>query len=656
MTTAHATAPGSEGRGRHPTPHDASWWSALAALGVVFGDIGTSPLYTWNEIRAHGGIGGPADVLGLMSLVFWAMTLVISGKYMSVVLWADNQGEGGTFALMGNLQALRVPGLSAASLLLVGAACLLFADGLITPSISVLSAVEGITVRNPALSQWVVPATLVILTLIFRVQYRGTASVGRLFGPITFLWFVAIGALGLAEVVQHPGILLAVDPRHAATFVLGHGAHGTLLVLGSVVLALTGGEALYADLGHFGRRSILRGWYAVAFPCLLLNYFGQGARLLSGGPIVADNVFYSLVPDLLVYPMVALATAAAIIASQALITGAFSLARAAINLGLLPRVQVLHTNDRVEGQIYMPAVNWALWAGCCTLVIGFGSSSGLAAAYGLAVMGTELATTIGTLLVARYGWGWPAWRTALVFGVFLIIDLSFLSATGLKFFQGAWMPLLLGGLLFLVMSTWSRGREALAAAYRRVDRLTVADLVAAKATLTELPRAMVFLTAERVARASDPVPVLLLKFMDRYGALPKHLTIFNVVFEPNVPYWPGERHEVAQYGEHVVSVRMHVGYMESPDVRRALSELRHDKAIRIHSSRWTIVMGKESLVLDGGSAWWRLRASLFSLLLQTAAQAHVWFGLGGDTGLSKEIIPVRVHPGRGMEVQVRLQA
>jgi KUP system potassium uptake protein len=630
-------------------------WAVLAALGVVFGDIGTSPLYTWNEIRTHGGLHGPEDVLGVMSLLFWAITIVISGNYMSVVLWADNHGEGGTFALMGNLQAAKVPGLAAVSLLLVGGSCLLFADGLITPAISVLGAMEGITVRNPGLSDWVVPATLVILTLLFRVQYRGTASVGRLFGPITLLWFVAIGALGFAEVVQHPAILRAVDPRLALEFLARSGGHESLVVLGSVLLALTGGEALYADLGHFGRRAIRIGWYYVAFPCLLLNYFGQGARLLSGGPVLADNVFFSLVPEIAVYPMVALATGAAIIASQALITGAFSLARSAINLGLLPRVHVLHTNDRVEGQIYMPVVNWSLWAGCCALVIGFGSSSGLAAAYGLAVMGTMVSTNVGTLLLARFGWGWSWQRVAVVFGLFLTISTSLLTATLLKFFQGAWMPLMVGGALFAIMLTWSRGREALAAAYRRVDRLTVADLVATKARLTELPRAMVFLTAERVHRPTDPVPVLLLKFMDRYGALPKHLTIFNVVFEPDVPYWPHARHEVTQYGEHVVSVRMHVGYMESPDVRQALWTLRQDKAIRIHSSRWTIVMGKESLVIESGSLLWRLRASLFSLLLQTAAQAHVWFGLSGDTGLSKEVIPVRVHPRRGMEVQVRLQ-
>ncbi len=648
---APSTPPPSAGH----SSHDTSWWTALAALGVVFGDIGTSPLYTWNEIRNHGSLDSPDAILGVMALIFWSMTIAITLKYVTYVLRADNHGEGGTFALMGNLMALKVPGLGAVSLMLAAAACLLFADGTITPAISVLSAIEGITVRNPGLSPLVVPVTLIVLTVLFKVQYRGTASVGRLFGPITAVWFFCIGGAGLYELVQHPAILAAVNPAYALDFIAHHGLHGSLVVMGSVVLCLTGGEALYADLGHFGRSAIRTAWYSIAYPCLLLAYFGQGARLLSGGPVAGDNVFYSLIPEAAIYPMVLLATAATIIASQAMITGAFSVARAAINLGLLPRVQVLHTNDRVEGQIYMPVVNWSLWAGCCTLVLVFGSSSGLAAAYGFAVMGTMLATGVGTALLARYGWNWPAWRVALVFGVFILLDLSYLSATALKFFQGAWMPALIGSFLLLVMLTWSRGRDALGAAYRQVDRITVADLIAQKASLTELPRAMVFLTAERVSQASDPVPVLLLKFMDRYGALPKHLTIFNVVFEANVPYWTGERFNVTEFGEHIVAVRMHVGFMESPDVRKALWTLRHERAIRIHSSRWTIVMGKESIVIEGGSLWWRLRATLFSLLLQSASQAHVWFGLGGDTGLSKEIIPVRVRPKRGMEVQVRLQ-
>ncbi len=631
------------------------WTLTLAATGVVFGDIGTSPLYTWNEIRNHGGVETTADAMGVTSLILWVLSVTITAKYVTFVLRADNNGEGGTFALMGLLQALRIPRTALFSSALVMGSCLLFGEGLLTPAISVLSAVEGLTVRNPALAPVVVPLTLAILAFVFRVQSLGTARVGGTFGTIMIAWFLAIGALGLREVLGHPEILGAFNPYYAFTYVVTHGPHGTAIALASVILCITGGEALYADLGHFGAQAIRRAWLVLAYPCLMLSYMGQGARLASGGPIVANNVFFSLVPEWAVYPMVGLATLAAIIASQALISGAFSLARSAINLGLLPRVTIVHTNEAVEGQIYMPAINLLLWAGCSLLVITFGSSTGLAAAYGFTMSGTMVATTSGMAMLARYGWGWSLPRLAATFGPFLLLELAYLTSTSLKFFDGAWMSAAFGIGLYTFMRTWRSTRSELGAAYRAVDRITVRELVARKSRLTELPRAMVFLTSERIDEIDDPVPVLLLKFMDRYGSLPKHLTVFNVVFVEDRPYWTGERYETHEFGEHIVSVRMFIGYMESPNVRRALWQLRHDKRIRIHSSRWTIVMGKEAIVIDGGAWWWRARYYIFSLALATAAQAQTWFGLGADTGVSKEVVPVRVTPKKGMEVTIRLE-
>lgn len=666
MTAASTAAHSPDGEDQAPPPHvhhapgeNEPIWSraflslAIAATGVVYGDIGTSPLYTWSEIRRHGALETVPDILGACSLIFWTLTTIAFGKYVGLVLRAANNGEGGTFALLSQVQPLARRGVPIVVVMLLFASSLLYGEGLITPAISVLSAVEGLAVADPRFETVVIPITLVVLTGLFAVQYQGTERVGRAFGLIMIVWFLAIAGLGVREIVGHPSILMALSPHWGASFLLRQGFHESFLVLGSVVLCITGGEALFADMGHFGARAIRLAWVVLVYPALLLQYFGQGAKLLSGDEIIRDNVFFSLVPASLTLPMVLLATAATIIASQALISGAFSLTRSAINLGLLPRVAIVHTNRDVEGQIYMPFVNWSLWLGCCWLVIEFTSSSNLAAAYGLSVMGTMCTTSISMMYISRFHWGWPAWRSMGLFGTFLVIELAYLAANVPKIPDGAWLPLLIGAALYATMKLWQRGRRAMADAYQRVERFTVAELMASKLKLPEIPRAMVFLTAEKVLSFDDPIPLVLLKFVDRYGALPRHITLFSIVPEPAHPYWRAKRFDVRQFGDNVTSVRMHVGYMESPDTRAALMHLKQKRQVRIHATRWTIVMGREEIILEPGGGIWRIPQLLFSFLAGSAAQANEWFGLGSDTGLSKEVVPIVVDRTGKMKVIIR---
>jgi KUP system potassium uptake protein len=626
----------------------------LAATGVVFGDIGTSPLYTWNELLETGALDSPTQVLGVCSLLFWTLTLAITVKYVGLVLLADNEGEGGTFALMGLLRQHPFRGRAALLGLLVIAACLLYADGLITPAISVLSAVEGLAVASPALHGVIVPLSLLVLCGLFWFQYLGTARLGTAFGAIATLWFTAIAGIGAMQIANRPDVLLALSPHYAVRFLLTHSLHELVVVFGAVVLAITGGEALYADLGHFGRRAIKLTWNAFVYPALALNYFGQAAWLLDGKPVTEGNVFFSIVPPVLLYPMIALATGAAIIASQALISGAFSLTRAAMHLGLLPRLVVLHTSELVEGQIYMPVVNAALCLGCCALVVGFGSSSNLAAAYGLAVMGVVVATTLSLAAIAVHRWGWR-YRTAIpVFGGLLLFDGAYLGANVVKIPEGAWFSLAIAGLLYAGMATWRRGRAELADAWLQVPRVPVAAVAEARSRLAELPRAMVFLVSHPILSPADPAPLLLLRFIDLYGALPRHVTLFTVVPEPSVPRWTAKRFEVVDCGERVTAVRMHLGYLEQPDVRAALIALKLRKLIKIHATRWTIVVGRDDVVLGPGPGLWKLRANLFRLMVWTSSRVVSWFGLERDTGVSEQTIVARAT-ARGMEVAITVR-
>ncbi|MCB9689102.1 MAG: KUP/HAK/KT family potassium transporter [Alphaproteobacteria bacterium] len=624
----------------------------LAALGVVYGDIGTSPLYTWNEIRRTGVLASPSDVIGAASLLVWTLTLAISVKYAWLVLRADNRGEGGTFALAGLLRPSSFHGKALLMGALTFAACLLYADGLLTPAISVVSAMEGLAVASPVLEPLVVPAALAILAGLFAAQKHGTARLGTVFGTVCVAWFATIGVLGLRSVAAHPQILAALLPHHAVRFLFDHLGGDLAPILGAVVLAITGGEAMYADIGHFGVGVVRRIWFALVYPALTLSYLGQGAALWAA-PERQVDAFYALVPSWMVVPMVVLAAAAAIIASQALVSGAFSLTRSAIHLGLVPRLEVLHTSETMEGQIYVPTINAALWFGCSALVLGFRSSAGLAEAYGLAVMGVVVTTTVACALVARHLWGWSATAVAAVFVPLLAFDTAYLLANVHKIPDGAWVPLACAGVLYAGMALFRDGRRRLREAFERLEPVAMGDWLRRRAELARLDRSFVFLVSVPVLRAKDPAPLLLRKFVERYGALPTHLTLFTVVEEEEAPYWRGNRFEVVRFEPGVVSVAMHVGFMERADVRAALAWLRQHRHVEPLSHRWTVVTGQEELVFEPGVS---LRLRLAAYLMRLAGEAWRWFGLDADTNVSREVLPVRVAADGTMHVAVPAHA
>jgi len=652
-----------------PAPRKATVFPlALGALGVVYGDIGTSPLYAMREtfFGTHPLARSEPEVLGVLSLIFWALTLVVSLKYLIFVLRADHNGEGGVFALIAQLRARRgaqagrgVGQGAIIAVILLGAA-LIYGEGIITPAISVLSAYEGLEVATTALQPVVVPLTLITLLLLFLLQRFGTGRVGRAFGPIMVLWFVALGAAGATWFARHPELIRALDPRWAVQLLATHGL-GSLWVLGAVVLVITGCEALYADLGHFGRKPIRLAWFGLAYPALLLNYFGQGARLLEPGPIPQNNLFFSLFPQdpWVLYPMVALAALATVIASQALISGAFSLTRQAMALGYFPRLAIVNTSAAMPGQVYMPGVNWLLFFGCSLLVLGFQSSSRLAAAYGVAVTATMAITTFAFYFVAR-GWGWRAWLAGPLCALFLVVDLGFFASTSMKFVEGGWIPLVIGAALYLLMRSWQWGRGELAQAYARFPRMGLARLIEIKQqlassperriayagrTLAEVDRAIVFLISRPFASPDEPCPVGLRIFMKRTGALPKHITLLHVD-QQSRPYVPEEeRHTVAQLGARVVSVSARYGYMEPPDVPALLLELKRKGLIKINQKRWTVQTGEEEILLEAELPWTRrLGMRFFQLVLRLSSPADRYFGLREYAGRAKTVVPIQVGP------------
>ncbi|GAC1686964.1 MAG: potassium transporter Kup [Gemmatimonadaceae bacterium] len=532
--------------------HTALVPAAIAALGIVFGDIGTSPLYALKACFAaeYGLTPDAPTVYGVLSLILWSLTVVVSVKYVIFIMRADNEGEGGILALLALLRPAAAPGQSPAldpaaratgalaALGLFGAA-LLYGDGLITPAISVLSAVEGVNVATPALARFVVPTSVALLLALFLVQSKGTARLGGLFGPVMGLWFATIAVLGGREIMQRPGVLAAVNPVYAARFLVAHGTHG-ILVLGAVVLAVTGAEALYADMGHFGRKPIRAAWFAAVFPALLLNYFGQGALLLRDPHAVA-NPFYQLAPAALLYPLVVLASAATIIASQALISGAFSLARQTIQLGYSPRMRIVHTSASEAGQIYVPAVNSILAVGCLALVLGFRSSDALSAAYGIAVTGTMAITTLLFYVVARRQWRWSLVRAGTVAAAFLAVDVTVFGANLTKIAQGGWVPLVVASTLFLLMTTWHWGRRILL--QRR--RATAVPLETLLTTLAAKPPVRVPGTAVFLSSHSDVVPGALLPQVTHSHVLHAQVVLMSVeaADTPTVP--PTEQVRVA---------------------------------------------------------------------------------------------------------------
>jgi len=543
----------------------------LLALGVVYGDIGTSPLYAVKETfnPSHGIPLGEAAILGGLSTIFWILMIVVSLKYVTLVMRADNKGEGGIMALLALASAaVREQPRWRASVMTVGVlgASLFFGDAVLTPAISVLSAVEGLQVGAASEEMPIVPIAGGVLVALFLIQQRGTGAVGRLFGPICAAWFLALAAAGLWNIAQHPAVLAALDPQHALRFVTGYGV-ASFVVLGSVLLAVTGAEALYADMGHFGKRAVRIAWFGLVAPALVLNYFGQGALLLRD-PAALANPFYLAFPSWALYPMVALATAATVIASQATISGAFSVTQQAVQLGFLPRVIIQHTSESTLGQIYVPAVNWLLLGAVLAVVVGFGSSAELAQAYGVAVMGTMLATTFLTFFVVRYSWRLPLWLCLGATGIFIFIETTLLSAALTKVLEGGWLTLALGALVFIVMVTWRRGRALLAARLRQ----TSVPLKPLIESLLRDPPARVPGTAVFFAAAVDAAPHALLHNLNHNKVLHERVVFLTieVVDEPKVE--PAQRIALEQLGSGFWRMTLRYGFMQQPDVAYDLAE------------------------------------------------------------------------------------
>jgi KUP system potassium uptake protein len=599
----------------------------LTAIGVVYGDIGTSPLYAMREcfFGSHSVPATHENVLGVLSLIIYSLLLVISVKYIAIVMRADNQGEGGILALTALLPPRRaargsMSGMSVLVLMGLFGAGLLYGDGMITPAITVLGAVEGVTVATPLFDPYVVPVAVVILVAVFAIQRHGTHRVGRLFGPIMTVWFVVIAALGLMWLIREPVVLTAVDPRHAVTFFREHGWHG-FAVLGAVFLVVTGGEALYADMGHFGTRPIRLTWFALVLPALLLNYFGQGALLLSN-PEAAEQPFFLLAPRWALLPLVVLATAAAIIASQALISGAFSLTQQAIQLGYCPRLDIDHTSHSEMGQVYVPQVNWALMVSTILIVVGFGSSTALAAAYGIAVTLTMVITAVLLQVVATERWGWPPALAYAVTGLFLVIDLAFFGANALKIAHGGWLPLVIGAILFTLMTTWKTGRQ-LVAARLTARAVPIEDFLAAVQNVppARVPGTAVFMTAN--PRGTPPALAHNLRYNK---VLHQHVVTLMVTTQP-VPHVPLDaRVAVRPMGQGVFDVVVHYGFMEDPNVPEALACAAR-QGVELDEDDVTYFLGRETLIAtrSPGMALWRER--LFVLMARNAVRATTFFRL-----------------------------
>jgi len=599
---------------------------SLLALGVVYGDIGTSPLYAVKETfnPAHGIPLNAANVIGGLSTIFWILMIVVSLKYVTLVLRADNRGEGGIMALLAMAAASvrQQPGWTR-MLLAIGVfgASLFYGDAVLTPAISVLSAIEGLEVGTAALKPYIVPLATGILVGLFAIQKQGTGFVGMVFGPVMVLWFVSIGAVGAWHVASQPAILHALNPVHALAFTTRHGV-ASFVVLGSVLLVITGAEALYADVGHFGKRAVRLAWFGIAAPALVLNYFGQGALLIAD-PKALENPFYLSYPGWALYPMVALATAATIIASQATISGAYSMTRQAIQLGYLPRMDIEHTSARTFGQIYIPAVNWMLLVIVAAAVIGFGSSTRLANAYGVAVMGTMMATTFLTFFVVRYGWGYPLWLCLIATGFFMLIDAALFGAALLKIHEGGWFPLALGAIVFVVMMTWRRGREIMTERLR-TDSVPLEALL--KSLLREPPQRVAG-TAVYLTASADVTPQALLHSLKHFQALHDRVVFLTIEFR-EVPWVPFEERLVCErLGGNCWRVRVRYGFMNRPDVTRALE---HCGAfgLDIDAMQTSYFVSRQRVVPSagpGGMALWRER--IFAAMARNAGNVTDYFNI-----------------------------
>jgi len=591
---------------------------ALGAIGVVYGDIGTSVLYALKEVFARDRVPlTPDNVLGILSLVFWTLTLIVSLKYVTLILRADNNGEGGLVAMLALAAgAVRERPALRRRLLLLGifGTAIFYGDGVITPAITVLSAIEGLEVAAPGLHRFVVPVTLAVITALFAAQRFGSGTVGRFFGPVMLAWFVAIAALGLPHLARQPQVLAALLPHHAAGFMLRHPGIG-FLALGAVVLCVTGAEALYADLGHFGKRPIRAAWFAVVLPALLLNYFGQGAMLLTH-PANVGNPFFEMAPEWALFPLIVLATAASVIASQALISAAYSVTKQVVQLGYLPRLRITHTSVRETGQIYMPLVNWTLYAFVVFAVVMFGSSGALASAYGITVTIDMTITTIMTFFVLRYAWRLPLALGLAATGLFFVVDFSFFAANAVKLFEGGWFPVAIGGALFTLMLTWKQGRRLM----RERLRSESIDLPSFLEAIFVSPPQRVAGTAVFLHSERGSTPFALLHNLKHNKVLHQQ-NLFVTVMHHEVP-WIGfdKRIEIEPLGHDCWQVTLHFGFKNEPDVPEALALLA-GRGVKLDEMETSYFLSRDTVVptFGGGMAMWREK--LFASMHRNAAAA-----------------------------------
>jgi KUP system potassium uptake protein len=596
---------------------------AVGALGVVYGDIGTSPLYALRECfyGPHAVPISRANILGVLSLILWSLILIISIKYLYFVMRADNRGEGGILALMASLRHNTARWRAFMLGLGLFGAALLYGDGMITPAITVLSAIEGLGVALPRIGSFVIPVTIAIIILLFTVQRRGTGGIGTIFGPVMLVWFVTIAALGVNQIVQQPSVLWAVLPSYGVSF-FAHNGFAGFVVLGSVFLVVTGGEALYADMGHFGRGPIKYAWFGIVLPALVLNYFGQGALMFNDPQAAAEHSFFRLAPGWFAVPLVVLATIAASIASQAVISGAFSLTRQAVQLGYCPRVHIEHTSAREIGQIYIPGINWALMFSTIALVLAFGSSSALAAAYGIAVTSTMVITTILFFLVARENFGWKL-RYALLFLLFfLLIDVAFFGANALKLWQGGWVPLALAATIYTLMSTWKHGRVILIERQRQrslpID-LFLSDV--AKQGQKRVPGTAVFMTG-----TAEGIPPALLHNMKHNKVIHEQVVLLTVVTR-EIPHVAGaDRIEVKRLSEGFYRVLAFYGFMEDPHVPDIIKLVRA-RGIMLRPMEMTYFLGHDTIITTNREGMARWRKRLFEIMSRNARSATAFFGI-----------------------------
>jgi KUP system potassium uptake protein len=622
---------GGEGRSAQHGAHGGIGALTLGALGIVFGDIGKSPLYTLNEcLHGEHGAGNSAEgVLGVLSLIFWSLTMVVTVKYLVFIMKADNRGEGGILALLALLPSRGDEGhrVSKMTLLVLIGAALLYGDGVITPAISVLSAVEGLGVATHTLEPYVIPITCAILLGLFAIQRHGTGGIGKLFGPVMVLWFGTIGVLGAIQIARAPTVLRALVPSHALHYLVSHGLRGPA-ILGAVVLAVTGGEALYADMGHFGVKPIRIAWIAMVFPALVLSYFGQGALALSR-PESAENPFFAQVPQgPLTYGLVALSTCATIIASQALISGVFSLTRTAMQLGYFPRVTVTHTSEHAEGQIYLPELNWGLALACILLVLKFGSSTRLAAAYGIAVSGTMGITSICFYNVARRTWGWPVAKAAPLLALFLAFDLPFFAANLLKFVDGGYVPIGIASIVCALMLIWKRGRILLDE--RNSELSTSRERFLAgldQRLLGRLPQTTVFLAGQ-----FEEIPRPLHQYASEMRVLGEKVVIVTLNTEHEPVVEPAARVDLTVLDEAagVYLVKGHVGFMEASDIPSILAHAKAQHGLPIDLDKVTYVVRRDRLIATDAGKMGGLTETVFSFMLRNARSASDYFCLPSD--------------------------